>query len=168
MQQEGLDYKGFVFFGLIKVGEEPLVIEYNCRMGDPETEVVLPRIKSDLAELLTATASGALDLITVEVDTRHACTIVAASGGYPNAFEKGFPIEGLINGLPQNVMVFQAGTAQKDGNIVTAGGRVLCVTALADDLTAAVAAAQQAMHAIHFNGKYYRPDIGYEFVEART
>jgi phosphoribosylamine---glycine ligase len=164
LQQQALDYKGFIFFGLIKVGEEPYVIEYNCRMGDPETEVVLPRIKSDLVELLTATASGTLESVQVETDTRHGCTIVAASGGYPGSFGKGYVINGLENGLPQDVLVFHAGTTSKDGNVVTNGGRVLCVTALAADLNGAVAAAQQVLDNIDYQDKYFRSDIGYEFI----
>jgi phosphoribosylamine---glycine ligase len=164
LQQQALDYKGFIFFGLIKVGEEPFVIEYNCRMGDPETEVVLPRIKSDLVQLLTATAAGTLEGLQVETDARHGCTIVAASGGYPNAFEKGYTINGLEKKLPKNVQVFHAGTAVKDGNVITNGGRVLCVTALAADLNGAVTGAQQALDNIDFQDKYFRSDIGYEFI----
>jgi phosphoribosylamine--glycine ligase len=99
LQQEALDYKGFIFFGLIKVGDAPFVIEYNCRMGDPETEAVLPRINGDLIELFTATATGTLDQVQVTIDERHACTIVAASGGYPADYQKGFPIEGLPDSL---------------------------------------------------------------------
>jgi phosphoribosylamine--glycine ligase len=166
LQQEALDYKGFIFFGLIKVGDAPFVIEYNCRMGDPETEAVLPRINGDLIELFTATATGTLDQVQVTIDERHACTIVAASGGYPADYQKGFPIEGLPDSLETSVMVFQAGTAEKDGAIITSGGRVFCVTALADSLDEAIDAARDAMDRIHFEGKYYRRDIGYEFVKS--
>jgi len=165
LQQEALDYKGFVFFGLIKVGEEPFVIEYNCRMGDPETEVVLPRIKTDLVQLLTATASGKLNDQEIEIDSRNACTIVAASGGYPADFKKGYAIEGLDEALPESAILFQAGTAEKENAIVTNGGRVLCVTALASTLHAAVRAARGVMDTIHFEKKYYRRDIGYEFLK---
>lgn len=164
LQHEALDYKGFIFFGLIKVGGEPFVIEYNCRMGDPETEVVLPRLKTDLVKLLTATASGTLEQVKVDVDSRHACTMVAASGGYPAHFEKGFPISGLQTVFSENVLVFQAGTAEKNGTIVTAGGRVLCVTALAENLDNAVKTARDTMEKIEFENKYYRRDIGYEFL----
>lgn len=166
LQADALDYKGFIFFGLIKVGDEPFVIEYNCRMGDPETEAVLPRLKSDLVKLFEATASGTLNNQHVEIDNRKACTIVAASGGYPGDFKKGFAINGLQNATAENVMVFQAGTTEKDGAIVTNGGRVLCVTALADDLNTAVQDARIVMSRIGFEGKYYRSDIGYEFVNA--
>lgn len=167
LQLEQLDYKGFVFFGLIKVGDEPFVIEYNCRLGDPETEVVLPRIKSDLVELLTATASGKVADLKIEMDTRSACTIVAASGGYPADFKKGYAISGLEEQTPENVMIFQAGTAQNGDEVVTNGGRVLCVTALDTNLDSAVAAARKAMDAINFQDKYYRRDIAYEFVKGQ-
>ena len=164
LQRDALDYKGFIFFGLIKVGEEPFVIEYNCRMGDPETEAVLPRIKNDLVELFTATATGKLDAIKVEIDNRHACTIVAVSGGYPGDYKKGAAIKGLQETAGENLVVFHAGTAEKDGTIVTNGGRVFCVTALADTLKAATTTARRVMDNITFEGKYYRRDIGYEFL----
>lgn len=165
LQKEALDYKGFIFIGLMKVGDEPYVIEYNCRMGDPETEAVLPRITSDLVELFIATASGNLENVTIEIDERHACTIVAASGGYPADYKKGFVIEGLDDVKSKNVMVFHAGTAEQDGAIVTAGGRVFCVTALSDTLDDAIDTAQDIMNNIDFEEKYYRRDIGYEFVK---
>jgi phosphoribosylamine---glycine ligase len=167
LEHEQLDYKGFVFFGLIKVGEEPFVIEYNCRMGDPETEVVLPRIKTDLVELLTATASGKVADLKIEFDSRSACTIVAASGGYPADFKKGFTISGLDRQTPESVMIFQAGTTQNGNDVVTNGGRVLCVTALHTNLNGAVAAARKAMDTIQFQDRYYRRDIGYEFVNGQ-
>jgi phosphoribosylamine--glycine ligase len=165
LQQEALDYNGFIFIGLMKVGDEPYVIEYNCRLGDPETEAVLPRIKSDLVDLFMATASGGLKDRVIEIDTRHACTIVAASGGYPADYKTGFAIEGL-NVVPfRDVMVFHAGTAEKNSGVVTAGGRVLCITALAETLDEAINTAQDVMDNIHFEDKYYRRDIGYEFVK---
>jgi phosphoribosylamine--glycine ligase len=165
LQQEALDYNGFIFIGLMKVGDEPYVIEYNCRLGDPETEAVLPRIKSDLVDLFMATASGGLKDRVIEIDTRHACTIVAASGGYPADYKTGFAIEGL-NEVPfRDVMVFHAGTAEKNSGVVTAGGRVLCITALAETLDEAINTAQDVMDNIHFEDKYYRRDIGYEFVK---
>jgi phosphoribosylamine--glycine ligase len=165
LQKEDLDYKGFIFFGLIKVGDEPFVIEYNCRMGDPETEAVLPRIKNDLVALFTATATGNLKNVTAEIDTRHACTIVAASGGYPGDYKKGFAIAGLNAATAENVMVFQAGTTERDGALVTNGGRVFCITALAETLDEAIDNARDVIDAIHFEDKYYRRDIGYEFVK---
>ncbi|HET7897720.1 MAG TPA: phosphoribosylglycinamide synthetase C domain-containing protein, partial [Flavisolibacter sp.] len=158
----GLDYKGFVFFGLIKVGDEPKVIEYNCRMGDPETEVVIPRIKNDLVELLEATASGKLSGLSVEKDPRYATTIVAVSGGYPEDFKKGFAITGLENTTSDGI-VFHAGTKAADGKIVTSGGRVLCATALDETLQGAIAKSKKALEQIQFDGMYYRRDIGYEF-----
>lgn len=166
LQAEALDYKGFLFFGLIKVAGEPFVIEYNCRMGDPETEAVLPRIKTDLVDLFVATATGSLKNSTIEIDPRHACTIVAASGGYPAEYEKGLLIDGLNKPVAENVMVFHAGTKAEGNTIVTTGGRVFCVTALADRLDEAIEAAREAMDVIHFEGRYYRRDIGYEFVKS--
>src|SRR5215218_2675818 len=168
LQSDALDYKGFIFFGLIKVGDEPFVIEYNCRMGDPETEAVLPRIKNDLVELFTATATGNLENRTVEIDNRHACTIVAASAGYPSDYKKGVPINGLQQAVGENVVVFHAGTAEKEEAIVTNGGRVFCVTALADTLNAATVTARNVMDNIRFEGKYYRHDIGFEFLKGRN
>ena len=165
LQAEALDYKGFIFAGIMKVGDEPFVIEYNCRMGDPETEAVLPRIKTDLVELFVATANGNLKHMNVEVDARHACTIVAASGGYPGEYKKGFKIEGLYDLKSRDVTIFHAGTAEQDGAIVTAGGRVFCVTALAADLGEAIDTARDVIDAIDFEDKYYRRDIGYEFVK---
>jgi phosphoribosylamine---glycine ligase len=165
LEKDKLDYKGFVFFGLIKVGDEPLVIEYNCRMGDPETEVVIPRIKNDLVELLAATAKGELSSQTIEADHRYATTIVAVSGGYPEDFQKGFEIKGLENSW-QDGILFHAGTKTVDGKIVTNGGRVLCATALGDDLEEAISKSRKMMERIEFEGKYYRKDIGYEFAEA--
>ncbi|HWI90846.1 MAG TPA: phosphoribosylamine--glycine ligase [Flavisolibacter sp.] len=162
-QKDGLDYKGFVFFGLIKVNEEPYVIEYNCRMGDPETEVVVPRIKSDLVELLKATAEQKLDAVQIEIDSRFATTIVAVSGGYPNDYQIGFPISGL-NLAEEDTLIFYAG-AKKDGKkVVTSGGRVICTTALGDDLNEALEKSKELVEAINFEGKYFRKDIGFEFV----
>lgn len=163
LDKEAIDYKGFVFFGLIKVGEEPFVIEYNCRMGDPETEVVIPRLKNDLVELFLATANGTLNQIKVEQDHRVACTVMAVSGGYPGDYKKGFPITGLDQPLPAESLVFHAGTAQKDGVVVTNGGRVLCITAWGESIPAAVHTSKKVLSQISFAGMYYRRDIGYEF-----
>lgn len=161
--QEKIDYKGFVFVGLIKVGDEPLVIEYNCRMGDPETEVVMPRLKTDLVDLLLATAQGTLDTIKVEKDHRAACTVMAVSGGYPGSYEKGFPIEGLDKPLPADSIVFHAGTTPKEDEVVTSGGRVLCVTSYDDTISGAVRKSRKVLQQIRFEDMYYRKDIGYEF-----
>ncbi len=163
LQKDGLAYKGFVFIGIMKVGDEPKVIEYNCRMGDPETEVVMPRIKNDLVELLEATAKGTLSSIILETDPRFATAIVAVSGGYPDAHEKGIEIENL-DVVGADAIIFHMGTKDVDGKIVTAGGRVLCATALDDDLDNAINKSRDAIEAIEFEGKYFRRDIGFEFL----
>ena len=163
LEKEGIDYKGFIFFGLIKVDEEPYVIEYNCRLGDPETEVIMPRLKNDLVELFEATAKGTLDKIKIEMDKRTACTIMAVSGGYPGSYEKGFAISGLDEPLPEDSLVFHAGTTQKNGEVVTSGGRVLCVTSYCNKVSSAVSKSRKVLERISFEGMYFRKDIGYEF-----
>jgi phosphoribosylamine--glycine ligase len=163
LEKEAIDYKGFIFFGLIKVGDEPYVIEYNCRMGDPETEVVMPRLKTDLVEMCMATVEGRLNDIKIEQDTRFACTVMAVSGGYPGSYEKGFVIEGLNTPLPSDSLVFHAGTSQKNGDVVTSGGRVLAVTSYSNTITSAVEKSKQVLQQIVFEGMYYRQDIGFEF-----
>ncbi|MBB1286082.1 phosphoribosylamine--glycine ligase [Flavisolibacter sp. BT320] len=159
--KDGLNYKGFVFFGLIKVGEEPLVIEYNCRMGDPETEVVMPRIKTDLVELLEATAKGELNCRTLEKDSRFATTVVAVSGGYPGDYEKGFAMSGLAQ--QGDTLLFHMGTKVAGGEVVTSGGRVICATTLDENLQGALAKSKKAIEDVQFEGKYFRKDIGFEF-----
>jgi phosphoribosylamine--glycine ligase len=163
LHKEGIDYKGFIFIGLIKVGEDPFVIEYNCRLGDPETEVVIPRLKSDLVELLKATADQELDKTTIEIDERIACAVVAVSGGYPGTYEKGLVITGLDNEVPEESLIFHAGTANVDGNTVTSGGRVLCVTSFGDSVTEAVYNSKMVLGEISYDDIYYRRDIGFEF-----
>ncbi|RTL47274.1 MAG: phosphoribosylamine--glycine ligase [Sphingobacteriales bacterium] len=165
LQDEQLEYNGFIFFGLMKVGNKPYVIEYNCRMGDPETEVVIPRLQTDLVALFAAMHNGTLADVNINVDERAAATIVAVSGGYPEAYEKNKPIHGLDT-LPKraDVMVFHAGTCLDNNQIVTNGGRVLAVTALAHQLQEAVTLSKQTLSAISFDGMYYRNDIGYEFL----
>ena len=162
LHKEGLEYRGFIFFGLIKVNDEPYVIEYNCRMGDPETEVVIPRLKNDLVELLKAAADQKLNEVKLEVDSRSACTVVAASGGYPGDYKKGIEINGLdtLNG---DSLVFHAGTSSNDGKVVTNGGRVLCVTSYGKNISFAVAKSLMTLEDISFEGMFYRSDIGYEF-----
>lgn len=164
LNKEHFDYKGFVFFGLIKVADEPFVIEYNCRMGDPETEVVLPRIKSDFVQLLVAVAKGELSSINIEKDDRVAATIMAVSGGYPGDYKKGDVITGLDTNNKE-VLIFHAGTKTIAGNVVTNGGRVLCATALANTLEEAIHKSKLALSDIQFDGMYFRNDIGYEFTE---
>lgn len=165
LYDESLDYKGFIFFGLIKVDNEPYVIEYNCRMGDPETEAVIPRINNDLVDLFSSTTQSQLHTVEIDIDERHACTIVVASGGYPNEYRKGLPMTGLEAENENDVLLFHAGTRQTPEGVVTNGGRVCCVTALADSLDDAVTAARRRIASIQFEGKYHRRDIGYEFVK---
>lgn len=164
LSAEKIDYKGFVFIGVIKVGEEPYVIEYNCRMGDPETEVVMPRLKNDLVELFTAVAEQRLDEWEIETDDRTACTIVAVSGGYPGSYEKGLPITGLDQPLTGDTLIFHAGTRAENDAILTNGGRVLCVTSFAETVYEAVDKSRDVLEKIDYDGIYYRRDIGFEFL----
>ncbi len=163
LQKDNLDYKGFIFIGLMKVGGEPFVIEYNCRMGDPETEVVMPRIKNDLVELLTAAARQQLQDIRIETDERFATTIVAVSGGYPDAYKKGFEITGLDTSI-KDTFLFHSGTKEANGKIVTNGGRIICATALDTQLDEAINKSRELVEAIQFERKYFRRDIGFEFL----
>ena len=163
LKKENIDYKGFIFFGLIKVNDQPFVIEYNCRMGDPETEVVMPRLENDLVGLFVATAKQELDTIKISIDKRCAATVMAVSGGYPGHYEKGFAISGLDQTLPEDSLLFHAGTAEQEGEVVTNGGRVLCVTSYAQNIKDAVMKSREIMKKISYDGMYYRRDIGYEF-----
>ncbi len=163
IDEEGLVYHGFVFFGLIKVDGEPFVIEYNCRMGDPETEVVLPRLASDLVELFLAMAQGKLENGLIETDTRAAATIVLVSGGYPGDFEKGKLISGLDEASGAQTMAFHAGTMEKDGNYYTNGGRVAAITSYGTTIQKAVSSSLAKIKSIHFEKMDFREDIGYEF-----
>ncbi len=160
IQQQQLDYKGFIFLGLIKVGNDPFVIEYNCRMGDPETEVVLPRLNNDLVELLLATASGTLDTTTIEIDQRAATTVMLVSGGYPEAYEKGKAISGIQQ--VKDSIVFHAGTTINKQQVVTNGGRVMAITSYGKDFKQAVALSKKNAKKITFDKKYYRTDIGFD------
>ncbi len=163
LAKENIDYKGFIFFGLIKVGNDPFVIEYNCRLGDPETEVIMPRLKNDLLQLFTATVSGELGKIKIEKDQRTTCTVMAVSGGYPGSYEKGFVVSGLKDPISSDSLVFHAGTAQHNGDVVTSGGRVLCVTSYGSTVSSAVTKSKQVLEQINYEGMYFRRDIGYEF-----
>jgi len=156
LKKEGIPYKGFIFIGLMNVNGEPLVIEYNARMGDPETEAVLTRIQSDLVELLSACAKGELKDKTISIDNEYAVTVVMASGGYPNEFEKGKIISGLDS---KNSFVFHAGTSQHNGNVVTNGGRVLAVTGNGSTLSEASENAYESVSKIKWDGVYFRKDI---------
>ena len=164
IQQEGLVYKGFVFFGLMNCQGEPYVIEYNCRLGDPETEVILPRLQTDLVSLLAAADNGTLEDVNIQYHEESFATVMAVSGGYPGSYQKNFPIQGieLAQKLPDS-LVFQAGTGFQENTIVTKGGRVLTVTSQGKDLQQAVQKAQKALSTIQFEGMYFRKDIGYEF-----
>jgi phosphoribosylamine--glycine ligase len=160
LQKDGIPYVGFIFIGLIKVGEDPYVIEYNVRMGDPETEVVIPRIASDLVSLLKATAHGSLALQDMEINPKTAATVMMVSGGYPEGYSKGYEIFGLENIKDQTV--FHAGTDLKQGVVCTSGGRVLAVTALESDMDKALASAYEGAGQISFKNAYFRTDIGFD------
>ncbi|KGE84981.1 MAG: phosphoribosylamine--glycine ligase [Phaeodactylibacter xiamenensis] len=153
-------YEGFIFLGLIKVGEDPYVIEYNCRMGDPETEVVFPRLKSDLVELLAAIGDGTLESKKLEVEEQSAATVFLVSGGYPEAYEKGKIITGLEQ--VEGSLILHAGTKTEDGAVKTNGGRVLALTSLAGNYKEAVKQSLENAARVQFEGKYYRTDIGFD------
>ncbi|HOK51194.1 MAG TPA: phosphoribosylglycinamide synthetase C domain-containing protein, partial [Bacteroidales bacterium] len=160
LQQEGIEYKGFIFFGLMKVGDEPYVIEYNARLGDPETEVIIPRIKNDILELFNAIANQTLNTFQLNIDTRTAATVMLVSKGYPGTYEKGFEINNLVN--VKDSIVFHAGTTFHNGRTVTSGGRVLSITSLGKNLKEALALSYKNAEIIDFQGKYYRRDIGFD------
>jgi len=159
--KEGIDYRGFIFFGLIEVNSEPFVIEYNCRMGDPETEVVMPRIKSDLLELLKKVMPQKLNEATIEFESHFATTVMCVASGYPEAYRKGDIMSGF-EGLKE-VLPFHAGTKRNSSNqIVTNGGRVIAMTATGKTMVEALSKSNKAAQTVQWNGKNYRKDIGWD------
>ena len=161
--KEGLEYRGFIFFGIMVVEDEPYMIEYNCRMGDPETEVVMPRLKNDFVELLAIATKQNLDKVIIETDPRTVCTIVAASGGYPGEFKKGYEISGLNDINQEDSILFHMGTSTDKGKVVTNGGRVFCITSYGRSVFDAIEISKEEMQKVSFAGMMYRRDIGYEF-----
>lgn len=160
IKSEGIDYKGFIFFGLINVKGEPYVIEYNCRMGDPETEVVIPRLKSDILDLFEGVATGTLSEADIVFDDRSACTVMMVSGGYPEKYEKGKQIFG-INTVNESI-IFHAGTKADGPTVVSAGGRVLALTSYGKNLKVALDKSYESADKIEFDKAYYRKDIGFD------
>jgi phosphoribosylamine---glycine ligase len=170
LHTEGIDFVGFVFFGLIRVGNEPMVIEYNCRMGDPETEVVIPRLKNDLVEIFQKVGEGKLSEVCIVQDERTATAVVLTAGGYPNDYKKGQIIKNIAN--PDKLgtegvfeaLIFHAGTKSIDNQIVTNGGRVIVVTAFGDDIPSALSISNEYAKLVDFEGKYFRRDIGLDLM----
>lgn len=162
LQQDGIPYQGFIFIGLINVKGEPIVIEYNVRMGDPETEVVIPRLKNDLVALFIAVANQKLDEVPLEIDSRSATTVMVVSGGYPEDYEKGKVVSGLEK--ITDSIVFHAGTKIDNGAVVSNGGRVLAVTSFGDDFQEAIKKSYQNINQLHFDTMYYRKDIGFDLL----
>jgi phosphoribosylamine--glycine ligase len=158
LKKDKLDFVGFVFIGLIRVGDDPFVIEYNVRMGDPETQVVLPRIQNDMGELLLATGEKRLHEVALQISSKTAATVVGVAGGYPEAYEKGK----VISGLAGDGLIFQAGTAEKNGQVVTNGGRVLASTGFGADVQEALTEAYSNLANISFEGMYFRKDLGFD------
>ncbi|MCG9911227.1 MAG: phosphoribosylamine--glycine ligase [Flavobacteriales bacterium] len=162
LKKENIIYKGFIYVGLMNIGGEPFVVEYNCRMGDPETEVVLPRIKNDMLDLLSAVAEERLAHTEIDTDPRTAVTVVVASGGYPEAYPSGFSIQGLEN--EDDSLIFHAGTKKDSTRVLTSGGRVLAVTSLGKNIQEAREKSYKTISGIKFDGMYYRSDIGLDLI----
>ncbi len=160
LQKEGIPYNGFIFFGLIKVDGEPYVIEYNVRMGDPETEAVMLRVKSDFVDLLEAAADGTMDQQSIEIDERTACTVMLVSGGYPGSYEKGKVMDGFEQ--VENSILFHAGTKQQGSDVVTAGGRVIAISSYGSSMKEALGQSYHNAEKINFEGKYFRKDLGFD------
>ena len=158
LQKDGITYKGFIFIGLINVKGEPIVIEYNVRMGDPETEVVVPRLKTDLVALFKAVANQSLNDIELEIDSRSATTVMLVSGGYPEEYEKGKIISGIED--ISDAIVFHAGTKLENGKVISNGGRVLAITAFGEDFQEAIKKSYQNIDKLHFDTMFFRKDIG--------
>ncbi len=160
ISKRGFDYVGFVFIGLIKVNNEPYVIEYNCRMGDPETEVVFPRIQSDVVDLMEAASRGTLEEVQIDINPLTAAAVMLVSGGYPEAYQK----EKFVTNIPTtyNSIIFHAGTKMEDEKIMTNGGRVIAITSFGEDHKVALDSAKKIAEEIQFEGKYYRKDIGFD------
>jgi phosphoribosylamine--glycine ligase len=159
LRENGVTFRGLLFPGLMMTADGPRVLEFNCRFGDPETQAILPRLKSDLLPLLEATIDGQLDRVEIEWDNRPAVTVVLASRGYPEKYDVGKPISGLERAASKGVQIFHAGTRRESGSVLTSGGRVLALTALGDTLAAARTLAYEAVGQIEFEGCHYRRDI---------
>jgi phosphoribosylamine--glycine ligase len=162
LKSEGIDYKGFIFFGLISVKGDPYVIEYNCRMGDPETEVVIPRLKSDIIDLFEGVATNTLSERDIQFIDKSVATVMMVSGGYPEAYEKGKQIYGL-NGIVDS-LVFHAGTVSDGPSVLTAGGRVLAVSSYGKNIEVAVEKSYESISKIQFENAFYRKDIGHDVI----